>query len=290
MQAERPPRVTCRTFYDAATLRVGHMDWLPLESPVSVDGPREHVLVLPLAGAFARHGPAPGEAICTPSHAMFFPAGRGYVLSHPGRLGDQVITLGWSDAALEAVAPGTRMPEAQVLLQPRQVLGRALLWWRCARGEVDPLEVESLATALLASCLEAAGWPRAPCSPRSRARRRIDRVREAVAVAPAQRWSLGELAGIASLSACQLARVFREEVGITVHAYVVRQRLARALEALLHTDRGITDIALESGFASHSHFTARFRREFGVVPASVRRERRAVGGELHKIVTARHAA
>jgi len=50
----------------------------------------------------------------------------------------------------------------------------------------------------------------------------------------------------------------------------------------------LTAIALEAGFASHSHYTARFRRVFGCTPTALRR-----GGpveqvrELRKIMTAR---
>jgi AraC-like DNA-binding protein len=33
----------------------------------------------------------------------------------------------------------------------------------------------------------------------------------------------------------------------------------------------ITAIALEAGFASHSHFTARFKRFFGSTPSALRK-------------------
>ena len=56
---------------------------------------------------------------------------------------------------------------------------------------------------------------------------------------------------------------------------------------MLDTDTNLTAIALETGFASHSHFTARFRALFGLTPIELRRgaSSRKIA-ELRKIVTA----
>ncbi|APV49103.1 hypothetical protein BWI17_05065 [Betaproteobacteria bacterium GR16-43] len=78
------------------------------------------------------------------------------------------------------------------------------------------------------------------------------------------------------MSPYHLAHVFRREVGTSVYAYVLRLRLAQALTAVIDSDADITTIALDAGFASHSHFTRHFRTFFGTPPA-----------ELRKIVTAR---
>ena len=79
--------------------------------------------------------------------------------------------------------------------------------------------------------------------------------------------------------------------GTSVYRYTLRQRLARALDAVLASNLDLTSIALDTGFASHSHFTARFRAFFGLTPEALRR--RAGSGspaELRKIVTAQPAA
>jgi transcriptional regulator GlxA family with amidase domain len=67
----------------------------------------------------------------------------------------------------------------------------------------------------------------------------------------------------------------------------LRLRLAQALSAVVDSDADITTIALDAGFASHSHFTLHFRTLFGVTPAALRRGRRPRPAELRKIVTAR---
>ena len=76
-----------------------------------------------------------------------------------------------------------------------------------------------------------------------------------------------------------------------MYGYVVRSRLSRALDAVLDSDSGLTEIALDAGFASHSHFTAKFRALFGQTPQELRRSvRSTTARELRKIVTARELA
>jgi AraC family transcriptional regulator len=76
--------------------------------------------------------------------------------------------------------------------------------------------------------------------------------------------------------------------GTSIYHYVLQERLAQALDAVLDGDDDLTAIALDAGFASHSHFTARFRGFFGCTPAALRRNATAARlAELRKIVTAR---
>ena len=118
--------------------------------------------------------------------------------------------------------------------------------------------------------------------------RALERVKEAVAVAPSRKWNVGRLAEIANLSPFHLCHVFRQMVGTSVYDYVLHERLAHSLDAVLDGGDDLTAIALDAGFASHSHFTARFRSFFGCTPTALRRRATAARlGELRKIVTAR---
>lgn len=122
----------------------------------------------------------------------------------------------------------------------------------------------------------------------ARRRHAVERVKEAVAVAPADRWSVARLAKVANLSPFHLCHVFREMVGTSIYDYVLHERLAHSLDAVLDGVDNLTAIALDAGFASHSHFTARFRGFFGVTPTALRRA--ATAGhiaQLRKIMTAR---
>jgi AraC-like DNA-binding protein len=113
-------------------------------------------------------------------------------------------------------------------------------------------------------------------------------VKEVVALAPADKWNVAKLAKVANLSPFHLCRVFRQMVGTSVYDYVLHERLAHTLDAILDSGDDLTAVALNAGFSSHSHFTARFRRFFGCTPTALR----LIGptehaAELRKIMTAR---
>jgi len=67
--------------------------------------------------------------------------------------------------------------------------------------------------------------------------------------------------------------VFRRQTGFSLHQYRTQLRLRLALERLPESAGSLTSLAFELGFASHSHFTDTFRREFGVAPSAVRDDR-----------------
>lgn len=82
--------------------------------------------------------------------------------------------------------------------------------------------------------------------------------------------SLGEIARAVGCSEFHLCRVFRALTGMTLHGYRHQLRLRRSLEPVCESSRDLIDIAMALGYASHSHFTAAFRRTFGVTPSALR--------------------
>jgi transcriptional regulator GlxA family with amidase domain len=52
---------------------------------------------------------------------------------------------------------------------------------------------------------------------------------------------------------------------------VQRLRLGAAVHSLLESGHPVTRIALDSGFASHSHLTASCTRSMGLAPTEIRR-------------------
>lgn len=67
-----------------------------------------------------------------------------------------------------------------------------------------------------------------------------------------------------------LCRSFRRATGTTLHEYRNQLRLRSALDRLEDSD-DLSGLALDLGYSSHSHFTAAFRRAFGVTPSAARR-------------------
>ncbi|MGL4232551.1 MAG: helix-turn-helix transcriptional regulator [Casimicrobium sp.] len=79
---------------------------------------------------------------------------------------------------------------------------------------------------------------------------------------------LSDVANAAFISPYQLSRAFKARHGVAVFAYRERLRIAKALACLSTRRDEIADLAFELGYASHSHFTASFRRAVGVTPSA----------------------
>jgi AraC family transcriptional regulator len=128
---------------------------------------------------------------------------------------------------------------------------------------------EVLGGAARASILEAPARPRVS-SRTLRARREIvEEAKEILTSRVAERLSLDGLANSLHTSPYHLARIFRGATGFSVHGYLVNLRLRMGMEGI-HERRGeIGDVGLGFGFSSHSHFTASFRRAFGLTPSGM---------------------
>lgn len=83
--------------------------------------------------------------------------------------------------------------------------------------------------------------------------------------------SLGEMAAAASVSPGHLNCVFRAHLGSSPAATIEHIRLARAERLLVRSSMSLTGIAEATGFADRYHLSRRFRRCFGVPPATYRR-------------------
>lgn len=83
--------------------------------------------------------------------------------------------------------------------------------------------------------------------------------------------SLDQIADAVGASVFHLCRVFKREMGTTIHRYRSELRLRRSLEFVAESD-DLTRVALQLGYSSHSHFTAAFRRAFATTPSQFRRK------------------
>jgi AraC-like DNA-binding protein len=94
----------------------------------------------------------------------------------------------------------------------------------------------------------------------------VDAARLELLAAPGETHSLTPLAHKLGMSPFHLARRFRRELGLPVHQYLLRLRLALALDRIRDGATGFSRLAWELGFSSHSHFSATFRTTYGMTP------------------------
>jgi AraC family transcriptional regulator len=286
-------KISRKTLFESETLQIGLFEARGVTDICGdVERQSQNAIVLPLSGVFSKHD-APGRhVIGTPSQAVFFAADTPYRIGFPGGIGDRAITLRFGGA----LAPehldqrGSEALRSHGLLPAQAMMLRNLLWARLERAEADEFEAETLGLDLLEMSLKSVRTdsPAILSSAQARRTRALERVKEAVALAPARKWNVAKLADIANLSPFHLCHIFRETVGTSIYDYVLHERLAQTLDAVLDCGDDLTAIALDAGFASHSHFTARFRSFFGCTPAALRRIATAAQiAELRKIVTAR---
>ncbi len=112
-------------------------------------------------------------------------------------------------------------------------------------------------------------------SAREDTNRRMLRARDEMDRRYAEPLDVPTLAATAHLSASQFGRVFKEVFGETPHRYLQRRRVERAMTLLRQTDRPVTDVAWDVGFASLGTFSRTFSNIVGLSPTRVPRPARA---------------
>lgn len=83
------------------------------------------------------------------------------------------------------------------------------------------------------------------------------------------------LARSVHLSRAHFIRSFRATFGETPHRYLQRRRIERAMALLRETDRPVTEICLDVGFASLGTFGRTFHAVVGISPIAYRERTRA---------------
>jgi AraC family transcriptional regulator len=225
-------------------------------------------LVIPTKGLFVVDTLG-RESVADVGSAVVLGAQQEYRVRHPAAHGDACTVLTGQDALMEealgSVSGSTRR------LTTRQLLAAAVFTSSLRASAWDDLEAEEIGLLLL-SAAAATPVERPAGSSGARARRaaRIEGARALIASSPTTRWRLPALARSVGCSPYHLVREFRAATGQTIGGYIRRLRLAQALDRLAAGEDNLAALALETGFAHHSHLTARFRRAFGVTPSALR--------------------
>lgn len=243
-----------------------------------------HQVVFVRSGLFVKHS-GRHQVLAEPVQALFFNRAEAFRVSHPVGVGDDCTVLSFcSDVLSDAIAlhdpevrdrPETPFTHRVGSASPKTLLAYQVLR-RCVREGSECLAIEEAALTILAAVLRQAYVP-AGAAERSRGMQArasqqalVEAVRLLLASNPGAGTSLKTLSSAVSCSPYHLARAFRHEVGLSIHQYQIRLRLALALELLSNGVRNISRLALELGFASHSHFTTTFHKVFKLPPSAFR--------------------
>jgi AraC family transcriptional regulator len=81
--------------------------------------------------------------------------------------------------------------------------------------------------------------------------------------------SMAQIAGSVNTSPTYFASLFKQATGISLHQYVIEQRVERAKLLLETTDLPIPNIAIQVGFANSSHLTYHCKRQTGMTPRQI---------------------
>lgn len=88
--------------------------------------------------------------------------------------------------------------------------------------------------------------------------------------------TLEVLSGVLKLPPHRFLEGFRQAFCTSPAQYVINERLRRAQNLLTSTRLSITEIAVDTGFASHSHLCSRFSNRYGCTPGEFRKSVKAM--------------
>ncbi|HZM26212.1 MAG TPA: AraC family transcriptional regulator [Gemmatimonadales bacterium] len=243
-----------------------------------------HQLIVVRAGVFVKHPAFASRQslVAEPMHALLLNRHNPFRISHPARGGDDCTVLEISPDAVTEVAAWL---EERIRDRPQTpfLISHALFTapmrielhrirsaaWRAADPMAGEERLLELLGQVLAGGYRAHGRRKAPRREETRRAQRdlVERTRLILSSSAAKSWSLSELAREVASSPFHLTRVFHATTGMPIHRYLRDLRLALALEQLGSARGRLSEVAVRSGFATHSHFSTAFRRAFGVTPS-----------------------
>jgi AraC-like DNA-binding protein len=89
---------------------------------------------------------------------------------------------------------------------------------------------------------------------------------------PAYPWTVAKLAREVGLSRSALGQRFNALIGVPPMQYLTRWRTSRAASRLVESDVPVIRVATEAGYESEAAFSRAFKRQFGLPPATWRKQ------------------
>lgn len=233
-------------------------------------------IVFPYDGLYVHHVEY-DEAIADSSRVLFLNKDQVWRMSHPVAGGDSSLSIGLSPDVLVELVPGELLVPGDKAALNRSALRidtqtqalAAHLRHRLDRGAIGGvLEAETVTMTLIRAAVQG----HAPDDRRvtARSRKLVDTAKLVVGGDLGRRWTLSDVAAEVRISPVYLTQIFQRVEGIPLYRYQLQLRLAQALQRLGEYD-DVTDLAIDLGFSSHSHFSAAFKQTYGQTPSEFRR-------------------
>lgn len=280
----RVPEQIDRVVFESDIVRIGAFRCHPEHPSFQDSGPAEnYCFVFPRTAVQIRHEHEPAF-VANPNVVTFYNVGQAYQRNPISPEGDR---CDWFGLDHRVVRDALRAFDSGVDDRPERLfqfsrgwsdaqtylLQRRMFSWVTSSSAVDPLAVDDVVIELLDRVIRSAC---ASCRPPdheeiSRSQRHtVHEIETVLSRRVEDRLTLRGIAREVGFSEYHVCRLFRRVTGIRVHQYRRCLRIREALTDVVESERSLTEIALDTGFSSHSHFTDIFRHEFHETPSSVR--------------------
>jgi AraC family transcriptional regulator len=275
-----------RLVFESDMVRIGAFRCRPDNPSFHDTGPAQnYCFVFPRTAVEIQHEHEPAF-VANPNVVTFYNAGQAYWRNPISPEGDR---CDWFGVEPGVVRDAIRGFDLEVDERPERLfqsargwsdaqtylLQRRLFSWVTSGNSVDPLAVDEMVIDLLDRVLRRTRTGGSSGSRPQIGRRQrytVHEIEMLLSHRVEDRLTLIGIARAVGLSAYHVCRLFRRVTGINLHQYRRRLRIREALTGVLESGRSLTEIALDTGFSSHSHFTDIFRQEFHTTPSSVRAE------------------
>lgn len=83
--------------------------------------------------------------------------------------------------------------------------------------------------------------------------------------------TLDDLCEVSNFSKFYLCKLFKKSLGVSTTEYINFVRCANAEQQILNSDKNISEIVYESGFASTQYFNRMFKLYYGYTPTAYKK-------------------
>ena len=205
------------------------------------------------------------EFVLTPAHALLLPADTSYRIDHPAEGGDDCTVFALSESVIDPIRSAT----SHTFDRPIRASFGTHSFVLHQQFYRDPDEEN--AWGIVSAFVDGSGHgPKVRRRMSARTRRAVLAAEELIGVHYVETLPLQTIAEVVGLSRFHLCRHFRAATGTSIHQFQTRLRLREALRRLDDGASDLAALALDLGFADHSHFSDAFQQHFAIAPSQFR--------------------